>query len=85
MEPQTIINLIAGSILMVVGWLARELWVAVKELRADLHRIEIEMPTNYIRRDEFSEGMKEIKEMLRQIFDRLDSKVDKNWRSSSDK
>lgn len=85
MEPQTIINLVAGSVLMVVGWLARELWVAVKELRADLHRIEIEMPTNYIRRDEFSEGMKEIKEMLRQIFDRLDSKVDKNWRSPSDK
>jgi len=79
MEPQTIINLIAGSILMVVGWLARELWVAVKELRADLHRIEIEMPTNYIRRDEFSEGMKEIKGLLHQIFDKLDGKVDKNW------
>ena len=85
MEPQTIINLVAGSVLMVVGWLARELWVAVKELRADLHRIEIEMPTNYIRRDEFSEGMKEIKEMLRQIFDRLDSKADKNWRDNSAK
>lgn len=79
MEPQTIINLVAGSVLMVVGWLARELWVAVKELRADLHRIEIEMPTNYIRRDEFSEGMKEIKEMLRQIFDKMDGKVDKHW------
>ena len=64
---------------MVVGWLARELWVAVKELRADLHRIEIEMPTNYIRRDEFSEGMKEIKEMLRQIFDKMDGKADKPW------
>jgi len=85
MEPQTIINLVAGSVLMVVGWLARELWVAVKELRADLHRIEIEMPTNYIRRDEFSEGMKEIKEMLRQIFDRLDSKVDKHWRDNGAK
>ena len=55
------------------------LWVAVKELRADLHRIEIEMPTNYIRRDEFSEGMKEIKEMLRQIFDKMDGKADKPW------
>ena len=79
MEPQTIINLVAGSVFMVVGWLARELWVAVKELRADLHRIEIEMPTNYIRRDEFSEGMKEIKEMLRQIFDKMDGKADKPW------
>jgi len=79
MEPQTIINLIAGSILMVVGWLARELWVAVKELRADLHKIEIELPTHYMRRDEFAEGMKEIKDMLRMIFDKLDAKVDKSW------
>jgi hypothetical protein len=77
MEPQTIINLVAGSVLMVVGWLARELWVAVKELRADLHKIEIELPTHYMRRDEFAEGMKEIKEMLRIITDKLDGKADK--------
>jgi cell fate (sporulation/competence/biofilm development) regulator YmcA (YheA/YmcA/DUF963 family) len=79
MEPQTIINLVAGSVLMVVGWLARELWVAVKELSADLHKIEIELPTHYMRRDEFAEGMKEIKDMLRMIFDKLDGKVDKSW------
>ena len=77
MEPQTITNLVAGSVLMVVGWLARELWVAVKELRADLHRIEIEMPTNYIRRDEFTEGMREIKEILTKISDKIDKKADK--------
>ena len=83
METQTIINLAAGSILMVVGWFARQLWEAVKELREDLHRIEIEMPTNYIRRDEFSDGMREIKEMLRIITDKLDGKADKNDRKYS--
>ena len=81
MEPQTIINITAGSILMVVGWFARQLWEAVKELREDLHKIEIELPTHYMRRDEFSEGMKEIKDMLRMIFDKLDGKVDKQWPS----
>lgn len=77
MEPQTIINLTAGTVLLIVGWFARQLWEAVKDLREDLHRIEIELPTNYIRRDEFAEGMKEIKEMLAKIFDKLDNKADK--------
>lgn len=77
MDSQTLINLIGGSILMVVGWLARELWVAVKELREDVHELEIQLPTNYIRRDEFADSMREIKEMLAKIFDKLDDKADK--------
>jgi len=79
MEPQTVINIVAGSVLMVAGWLFRELWQAVKVLQADLHKIEIELPSSYIRRDEFGEGMREIKEMLAKIFDKLDGKVDKHW------
>ena len=79
MEPQTVINIVAGSVLMVAGWLFRELWQAVKALQADLRKIEIDLPSNYIRKDEFSEGMREIKEMLAKIFDKLDGKVDKHW------
>lgn len=77
MEPQTVINIVAGSVLMVAGWLFRELWQAVKALQADLHKIEIELPSSYIRRDEFSDGMREIKDMLTKIWDKLDGKVDK--------
>lgn len=77
MEPQTVVNLIAGTVLMVGGWFCRQLWDAVKELRDDLHNLEIELPTRYMRRDEFAEGMKEIKEMLRIITDKLDGKADK--------
>jgi hypothetical protein len=40
-------------------------------------KIEIALPTNYVRKDEFSDGVKEIKEMLGKIFDRLDNKADK--------
>ena len=77
MDLQTIINGLLAIILAGVGWAARELWGAVKRLREDLQRIEISLPTNYVRKDEFADGIKEIKDMLGKIFDRLDNKADK--------
>ena len=77
MDLQTIINGLLAIILAGVGWAARELWGAVKRLRDDLQRIEIGLPTNYVRKDEFADGIKEIKDMLGKIFDRLDNKADK--------
>jgi hypothetical protein len=49
----------------------------VNELRKDLHIIEVALPSNYIRKDEFAEGVKELKDICRQIFDRLENKADK--------
>jgi hypothetical protein len=73
MDGQTLINLAIGVILAGGGWFARELWGAVKELREDLHKIEVDLPSHYIRRDEFQEGIKELKDICRQIFDKVDS------------
>ena len=77
MDTQTLINLGGAIILAGMGWLARELWGAVKELRKDLHNIEVALPSHYIRKDEFQEGVKELKEICRQIFERLENKADK--------
>ena len=77
MDAQTLVNIGAGAVLAVLGWFARVLWEAVTALREDLHRLEVDLPSNYIRRDEFQDGMKEIKEMLGKIFDKLDGKADK--------
>jgi len=77
MDLQTLINFTGGIVLTGLGWFAHELWAAMKELRNDVHRLEVVLPTQYIRRDEFTEGMKEIKDICRQIFDRLDNKADK--------
>jgi len=79
MDFQTLLNFGIGVAVAVFGWFARELWVAVKDLKEDIHKIEVELPSHYLRKDEFAEGMKEIKDMLRQIFDKLDGKVDKHW------
>jgi hypothetical protein len=77
MDTQTLVNICAGAVLAVLGWFARVLWEAVSTLREDLHKLEVDLPSNYIRRDEFQDGMKEIKDMLGKIFDRLDNKADK--------
>lgn len=59
-------------IVFTMGWFLRELWGAVKELRSDLHRLEVNLPTNYIRRDEFAEGVRQIREDLQIVFQRLE-------------
>lgn len=72
MEPQMIINLAGGSLLAVMGWFARQLWDAVKELRQDLHKIEMDLPVNYMRKDDFRDGMKEIKDLFSEVFRKID-------------
>ena len=73
LEAQTPIDLALGAVLARIGWLARQLWDAVKHLQEDIHKIEVDLPTNYVKREEFSESLKEIKDLCRQIFDKVDS------------
>jgi hypothetical protein len=73
MDTQTLINLALGALLALIGWLARQLWEAVERLKLDLHKIEVELPSSYVKREEFSESLKEIKDLCRQIFDKVDS------------
>ena len=77
MDTQTLINLALGTVSTGVGWFARELWTAVKELKADLAKLREELPKTYVTRDDFREDMREVKDMLGKIFDRLDNKDDK--------
>jgi len=74
---QTIINLGAGVTLTVIGWFARELWGAVKDLRQDLSNLREEIAKDYTRRDDFKEFAVEIRGMFREISDKLDKKADK--------
>ena len=46
---------------------------ALERLDADIRK----MPLNYVTREDYRDDIKEIKEILRQMFDRLNGKVDK--------
>ena len=44
LEPQSLINLVGGAVLGVIGWFARSLYGAVEQLRKDVHQIEVDLP-----------------------------------------
>lgn len=77
MDGQSLINIVIGSVLSVLGWFARQLWDAVQNLKEDVKRIEVDLPTNYLRKDEFENRFDKIEAMLERIFDKLDEKADK--------
>ena len=77
MEPQIILNVVLSLIMSVLGWFARELWSAVKDLKADLAKLREDLPKAYVMREDYREDMRDIKEMLGKIFDKLDQKIDK--------
>lgn len=76
-EYQLFINLGLITVSAVIGWFARELWTAVKELKADLAKLREELPKTYLAKDDYRDDMREIKDMLGKIFDELRTKADK--------
>lgn len=77
MEPQAVVNV--GFILVsgVLGWFAREMWSAVKELKADLAKLREELPKTYVTKDDFKSDMQRVLDMLDKIWTKLDGKADK--------
>jgi hypothetical protein len=76
-ENQQLINALIGGGFAILGWFARELWGAVKELRADLAALREDLPKEYVAKDDYKEDIKEIKAMLEKIFEKLENKADK--------
>jgi cell fate (sporulation/competence/biofilm development) regulator YmcA (YheA/YmcA/DUF963 family) len=70
---QQLFNILFGAALAVAGWFARELWTAVQELKSDISKL----PLVYVAKQDYRDDMKDIKDMLNKIFDRLENKVDK--------
>jgi hypothetical protein len=77
MDTQPLINAALSVILAGIGWFARQIWEAVKELRQDLHRIEVDLPSSYVKRVDYAQDLVEIKGLLHKIFERLEQKADK--------
>jgi len=77
MDTQTLINLAAGVTLAVIGWFARELWGAVKDLQRNIHEIEIDLPKSYVSKLDLDKRMDHIETMFQRIYDKLDAKADK--------
>jgi hypothetical protein len=77
MDWQLLFNLIGTAIMATIGWFARQLWDSVKELKEDIKNIQVDLPTNYVRRVDIEAQFNKLEASLQRILDKLDQKADK--------
>lgn len=77
LDLQTGFNIIIGILIAGTGWWAKEIWSALSRLRQDIHDIEVDLPSSYIRKEDFNDAMKTLNDKLDRIWYRLEEKADR--------
>jgi hypothetical protein len=77
MEWQQLINIGASTLLMALGWWCRQIWDSVQSLKKDVQKIEVDLPTHYVRKVDIEQRFDRLENILDKIFDKLDNKADK--------
>jgi len=77
MEFQNIVNTVLLIISGSIGWFAKELWSVLKELKEDLSSLKEDLPRSYVLREDYKQDIKDLKEIMGKIFDKLDNKLDR--------
>ena len=73
MDYQVFFNAALGLATFLGGWTLNGITKAIERLDNDVRN----MPMHYLSKDDYRNDIREIKEMLGKIFDKLDTKVDK--------
>lgn len=74
---QNLINILAAGLGAILGWLLKVVWDAIRSLEKDLKDLERDLHTKYVTKNEYRQDILEVKDILKQIFDKLDRKADK--------
>lgn len=77
MDYQVLFNVAVGIASAFGGWALNNISRAIERLDQDVRG----MPHNYVTRDDYREDLREIKGILRQIFEKLDGKADRDHRA----
>jgi len=77
MMSQDTINLMITLSGAVFGWILRVVWESIRKLQDEMNEFQREVHTSYVSKDDYRQDILEVKEILKQIFDKLDRKADK--------
>lgn len=77
MDTQVLFNIavaIAGGLGL---WVLNSITQRLQKAEDKIEALTNELPKEYVQKLDYKEDMREIKDLLRQIFDKLDGKADK--------
>ncbi len=77
MESQVLFNTAFSFILFLLGWFVRIAYDATMKMKNDITELERMLTGHYVRKEDYREDIREIKEMLIAINYKMDNKVDK--------
>lgn len=55
------------------GWILKVIWDAIVELKKDLRQMDVKMHEDFVRRDDFKEAVTEIKQDMKDGFNKIDN------------
>ena len=73
MDAQTVFNSVIAVARFLAGMILNNIYRAIERLDKDVRM----MPSQYVPRDDYRNDIREMREMLAKIFDKLENKVDK--------
>jgi hypothetical protein len=77
MDYQLLFNIAFSFILFLIGWFVRIAYDAANAMKNDLMALERELHSNFVRREDYKEDIREIKDLLLSIQGQLNAKADK--------
>jgi hypothetical protein len=73
MGSQAVFDWIVGIGGAVVGWALKMIWEAIKDMRLDIKDLDKQMHEDFVRRDDFKDAVREIKDDMRVGFTKVDT------------
>ena len=73
MDYQLLFNMAVGLAAFFGGWTLNNITKAIERLDKDVR----DMPHNYVSKDDYRNDIREMKDILGKIFDKLEEKADK--------
>lgn len=77
MDNQQIFNFVVAIAAFLAVFVFNQITRKIQKLEDDMASMRETVLKNYVQKDDYKDDIKEVKEILRQIFDKLDSKQDK--------
>jgi hypothetical protein len=55
------------------GWILKIIWDAIQDLKKDVRAIDTKMHEDFVRRDDFKDAVREIKDDMKDGFNKIDT------------
>ena len=85
MDEQVIFNWIVGAAGILGGWTLKVIWDSLMELRREIKTMDTKMHEDFVRRDDFKDAVREIKEDMRAGFTNVDNTLRLIFKKLDDK